>query len=31
VRFEMWNELKGWLLLPIVLIIDWMFGPDLEL
>jgi hypothetical protein len=24
------NELKGWLLLPVVLIIDWIFGPDLE-
>lgn len=25
------GELKAWLLLPVVLIIDWIYGPDLEL
>lgn len=29
-RAKMWTEIKGWLLLPVVLVIDWIFGPDLE-
>lgn len=24
------GEIKGWFLLPVVLIIDWIFGPDME-
>jgi hypothetical protein len=27
---HLWNELKGWLLLPAVLLIDWLFGHDVE-
>lgn len=25
-----WGELVGWVLLPVVLLIDWFYGPDME-
>lgn len=25
------DELKSWLMVPVVLIVDFFFGPDLEL
>lgn len=25
-----WGELIGWLLVLVVLVIDWFYGPDLE-
>jgi len=29
-KLNPWGELAGWLLLPVVLIIDLIFGMDME-
>jgi hypothetical protein len=26
----LWGEFVGWCLVPVVLVIDWFYGPDLE-